>query len=73
MADEGWEVFECVRRPESFGLWTVLFCRQGQKDFRRKIGQDLSEDRLDLNFRLKHPQLYRMCRKADLQPKLKLL
>jgi integrase len=28
---------------------------------------------LDLNFRLKHPQLYRMYRKADLQPKLKLL
>ena len=42
MGEEGWEVLECVRRPGSFGLWTVLLCRPGQNGFRRKMRHDLS-------------------------------
>jgi hypothetical protein len=36
MAEQGWEVFECVRRPQRFGLWTVLLCRSGEKLCRRE-------------------------------------
>jgi len=42
MANEGWEVLECVRRPQRFGLWTVLLFRTGQDVSRRKMNQDLS-------------------------------
>jgi hypothetical protein len=44
MAEQGWEVFECVRRPQRFGLWTVLLCRPGQTLCRREKGPDLSGD-----------------------------
>ena len=27
MADEGWEILDCIRRPGSFGPWTVLLSR----------------------------------------------
>jgi hypothetical protein len=47
MADDGWEVLECIRRPESFGLWTVLLCRPSRKGPRRKLRPDISEDRVD--------------------------
>jgi hypothetical protein len=45
MAEEGWEVFECVRRPGRPGSWTVLLCRPAQKPSRRELRHDLSGDR----------------------------
>jgi hypothetical protein len=27
MGSQGWEVLECIRRPVSLGLWTVLLWR----------------------------------------------
>jgi hypothetical protein len=43
MAEEGWEILECVRRPGRPGLWTVSLCRSGKKDSRCKLRHDLSE------------------------------
>jgi hypothetical protein len=40
MADDGWEVLECVRRHECFGMWTGLLCRPGQTGSRRKMRHD---------------------------------
>jgi hypothetical protein len=37
MAEQGWEIFECVRRPEGFGLWTVLLSRPGEKVCHREM------------------------------------
>jgi hypothetical protein len=47
LGDAGWEVFECIRRPERAGSWTVLLCRPGQNGSRRKMKEGLSEDRLE--------------------------
>jgi hypothetical protein len=47
MADEGWEVLECIRSPRGFGLWTVLLCRPSRIGPRHKLRNDSSEDRED--------------------------
>lgn len=47
MADEGWEVLECIRRPGNFGLWTVLLSRPSGDGPRHQLRRDISEDRKD--------------------------
>ncbi len=47
MADDGWEVLDCIRRPGDFGMWTVLLCKPSQNAPRRELRHDHSEDRMD--------------------------
>jgi hypothetical protein len=43
MGEQGWEVFDCVRKPDTYGLWTVLLCRPGEEK-RSEMNQGLTED-----------------------------
>jgi hypothetical protein len=43
MGEQGWEVFDCVRKPDTYGLWTALFCRPGEEK-RSEMSQGLTED-----------------------------
>jgi hypothetical protein len=47
MGYQGWEVLECIRRPRSFGLWTVLLSRPTRNRPRRNLRNGISENRGD--------------------------
>jgi len=47
MADEGWEVLDCIRRPGNCGLWTVLLGRPSGNDPGSKLSQENFEDYVD--------------------------
>jgi hypothetical protein len=38
MAEQGWEVLECVRTSQRSGQWTVLLCRTAENAPRNRVG-----------------------------------